>query len=238
PIAEAMRLVVAEQVAEGRSKEEIQAWFTARYGDEVLLDPPRRGAGWVLWLLPMGVLGGGAGVLVAGRRHRLLTFGAPAAVVAVLIAAWTLPGDRFEEAPPAGADEQVSAIPVLSAAAAESPGNLTLRLALARGLEDEGRFDDAAQEYAAAARLSPMEPGIRYRHAFALLRGGDQDRAEDVLTQSLDIDADHPATLLLLGSIRQQQDGADGTDLLHRFLQVAPDHPSAAEVRAWLEEED
>ena len=42
--AVAMRQVVTEQIAAGRSDAEIVDYFRARYGDWVLLDPPARGS--------------------------------------------------------------------------------------------------------------------------------------------------------------------------------------------------
>ncbi|MGY1833749.1 cytochrome c-type biogenesis protein CcmH [Blastococcus sp. SYSU DS0510] len=71
PAARGMRAVIAEQVAAGRSPEEIRAHFAARYGEWILLDPPREGVGWALVVLPGAALLGGAvavGVLVSRRR--------------------------------------------------------------------------------------------------------------------------------------------------------------------------
>ena len=50
-----------EQVVAGRSRDQITGYFAARYGDTVLLDPPRRGVNLLLWLGPLlaFVLGGG-----------------------------------------------------------------------------------------------------------------------------------------------------------------------------------
>ncbi len=67
--ATAMRQVVAEQVAAGRSDTEILGYFRARYGDWVLLDPPARGATLALWLVPLGTAAVGA-ALVAARVRR------------------------------------------------------------------------------------------------------------------------------------------------------------------------
>ena len=62
-----------EQVAAGQSDGQILGYFASRYGDTVLLDPPRRGAGLLLWLGPLAalLLGGGwlAGFLRRGRRE-------------------------------------------------------------------------------------------------------------------------------------------------------------------------
>lgn len=252
PIAEAMRLVVAEQVAEGRSVEEIQAWFAQRYGDDVLLDPPRRGAGWVLWLLPLAVLAVGATVLarrhVRGGVRRVLTVGLPIAVVAGLGAMWAAPDGEGRAitqngpggGPPTGSEvaAHTSPTPVLADAVAESPGNLSLRVALARSLEHEGQMDAAAHAYAAAVRLSPMDADLRYRQAFTLIRADQQAGAEEVLTEALQVDPDHPPSLLLLGTIRQEGGDQDGRHLLRQFLQVAPQHPMADRVRDWLGESE
>ncbi|WP_188964232.1 cytochrome c-type biogenesis protein [Deinococcus aquiradiocola] len=48
------------QVAAGRSDDQITTYFAQRYGDTVLLDPPRRGVNLLLWAGPVvaAVLGG------------------------------------------------------------------------------------------------------------------------------------------------------------------------------------
>lgn len=57
-----MRNQIQAQLQEGRSEAEILAFFQERYGDWVLLEPPRRGIHLVVWWLPgialaAGVLG-------------------------------------------------------------------------------------------------------------------------------------------------------------------------------------
>ncbi|WP_225232410.1 cytochrome c-type biogenesis protein [Klenkia terrae] len=66
--AVAMRATVSEQVDAGRSDQEIVAYFTARYGDWILLDPPAGGDTLLLWLIPLGVAAV-AGVVVLTRRR-------------------------------------------------------------------------------------------------------------------------------------------------------------------------
>lgn len=68
--ATAMRQVVVEQVAAGRSDTEIIDFFRARYGDWVLLDPPRRGSTLPLWLAPPVVTVLGVAVVFARARSR------------------------------------------------------------------------------------------------------------------------------------------------------------------------
>lgn len=66
--AVAMRATVDEQIEAGRSDPEIIAWFTERYGEWVLLDPPADGDTLPLWLIPLGVAAA-AVVLVLTRRR-------------------------------------------------------------------------------------------------------------------------------------------------------------------------
>lgn len=73
--AVAMRSRAAELVRLGYSDEQIFAFFTDRYGEWVLLEPPRHGWALTVWLAPLGALGlGGAFigwlVLAARRRER------------------------------------------------------------------------------------------------------------------------------------------------------------------------
>lgn len=70
-MAKDMQRKIRELVSEGASDEEIVAYFTARYGDWILLAPPKRGFTWAAWLLPFAVvLAGGIGLFVATRRWR------------------------------------------------------------------------------------------------------------------------------------------------------------------------
>jgi cytochrome c-type biogenesis protein CcmH len=58
-LAQQMRALIQEQLKEGKSPAEIRAFFVSKYGDWVLLAPPARGLGLLLWLLPFVALGGG-----------------------------------------------------------------------------------------------------------------------------------------------------------------------------------
>lgn len=68
-IARDLEVIIAEQVADGRSDDEVYAYFEARYGEAALMDPPLFGWGWVLWAGPLVLLIGGA-YAIAGRRRR------------------------------------------------------------------------------------------------------------------------------------------------------------------------
>ncbi|GAA1851424.1 cytochrome c-type biogenesis protein [Pseudonocardia alni] len=67
--AVAMRQVIEDQVAAGRSDDEIEAYFRARYGDWAVIDPPASGSTLLLWLLPAAATVAGAALLLT-RRSR------------------------------------------------------------------------------------------------------------------------------------------------------------------------
>ena len=62
-IAIEMRNQVQTQIEQGRTETEILAFFQERYGDWVLLEPPRRGVHLLVWWLPGIALAAGAGGL-------------------------------------------------------------------------------------------------------------------------------------------------------------------------------
>lgn len=62
-IAIEMRNQVQNQLEQGRSEAEILAFFQERYGDWVLLEPPRRGVHLLVWWLPGIALAAGVGGL-------------------------------------------------------------------------------------------------------------------------------------------------------------------------------
>lgn len=69
-LAQDMRRLIGEQLAAGRSEAQIVDYFRARYGDFVLMRPPRRGSGAPLWWAPLVILalaGGGAFVYLRRR---------------------------------------------------------------------------------------------------------------------------------------------------------------------------
>ena len=52
PLAQQMREVVRERLAQGQSAEEIRTYFLSRYGDYILMQPPKRGINWLIWIAP------------------------------------------------------------------------------------------------------------------------------------------------------------------------------------------
>ncbi|MFI9528551.1 cytochrome c-type biogenesis protein CcmH [Micromonospora rosaria] len=233
PIAVSMRQVIADQTAQGRSPDEIRRWFVARYGEEVLAQPPARGPGLLLWVVPaLALLGAGAAAARTMRARRparvspadrptrrrsrrpvwwLAAAGLVALVVAVAVAA-----DRL--APP-------------TVTPRTDPTAVALKLAY--DLEGQQRYDAAAQMYREALRDRP-DDGVRLRLAFALLRAADAAGAEQAAGQVLDHAPESPDGLLVLGLAQRITRPTVASATLRRFLAVAPAHPAAPEIRRLL----
>ncbi|MBW3640440.1 MAG: cytochrome c-type biogenesis protein CcmH [Actinobacteria bacterium] len=83
-LADGSRQIIEEQVAQGRSADQIRQYFVDRYGEYILLSPDPAGPGAAVWVLPAVVLAG-AGALVLrwqrrGRAGRLALVGPGAGV--------------------------------------------------------------------------------------------------------------------------------------------------------------
>ena len=72
-MASQMRAIIRERLAAGESPAEVQRYFVDRYGEWILLAPPRRGFNLLVWLLPLVAVALGlvtAGTLVWRWTHR------------------------------------------------------------------------------------------------------------------------------------------------------------------------
>jgi cytochrome c-type biogenesis protein CcmH len=68
-LAKEMRQVVREQLAAGRSSDEVKAYFVSKYGEWILLEPKAHGANLTVYLLPFVMLLGGAILIVIAVRR-------------------------------------------------------------------------------------------------------------------------------------------------------------------------
>lgn len=71
-----MRVIIDEQIADGRSDDQIRDFFVAAYGDWIITDPPPRGRTLILWALPVAMLG--IGIVVVLSRVRTVAQRRPA----------------------------------------------------------------------------------------------------------------------------------------------------------------
>jgi len=113
PLAGQMRHQIAEQLAAGRSADQVRQGFIAAYGDSVLMSPPRTGLGQTAYLLP------------------LLVFGVALAVAAVQLGRWRrvpAPGDGVQ---PGSASAEPDGL--------DGSDRRTVERALMRLREEEGR---------------------------------------------------------------------------------------------------
>jgi cytochrome c-type biogenesis protein CcmH len=66
-----LRHLVRQQMAEGKSDDQIKTYLVARYGNFILMQPPMEPNTYVLWLAPFAVLiGAGVVAIVVIRRAR------------------------------------------------------------------------------------------------------------------------------------------------------------------------
>jgi len=59
---------IADLLASGMTQEEVLDWYIARYGEEVLQEPPKHGVGLYVWILPVIGFLAGAGWLAYGLK--------------------------------------------------------------------------------------------------------------------------------------------------------------------------
>ena len=68
-LAQSMRAVVRDQLAQGKTPDDVKAYFVSKYGEWILLAPEPRGFNLVAYAVPFFVvLAGGALVVIAVRR--------------------------------------------------------------------------------------------------------------------------------------------------------------------------
>lgn len=96
PLAQDLRGQVREQLAAGRSDDQILDYLVARYGDFVLYEPPLRASTLLLWAGPLALLVAGLGWL-----------------------GWRLRRRQHESPPPLTPDQQARARALLDAASRE-----------------------------------------------------------------------------------------------------------------------
>ena len=58
-MARQMRAIVRERLTAGESPADVQRFFVERYGEWILLAPPRRGFNLLVWFLPLVAVGAG-----------------------------------------------------------------------------------------------------------------------------------------------------------------------------------
>jgi cytochrome c-type biogenesis protein CcmH len=68
-LANEMRTLIREQLQQGKTSAEVLDYFTQRYGEWILLAPPKHGFNLVIWVLPFVLLPIGAAAVYVGARR-------------------------------------------------------------------------------------------------------------------------------------------------------------------------
>lgn len=284
-MAQGMRVVVGDQLAQGRTPAQVRSWFAERYGDGILLDPPWRGMGLVAGALPLLVLGAGAGMFAVTRRratratraadpdddgalraaavettsprrnraHRRPRWTWVAAGVLVPLALLAVRGAADDRSAAPGlvaavdtassapaptaaktADPTEAQVAGLEQAARTHPGDADAWLAVATAHEQHGDYADSVSAYQRALALRPDTASLEIRLAVVSLKASRPADADRLATQVLARTPGNPTALLVLGLAQRAQRAPDADATLRRFLQLAPQHPAAAQVRALL----
>ena len=69
-LARDLRVLVRERLMMGDSNADVLGFVTRRYGDFVLLKPPVKSTTYLLWGVPVALMGLGLGILIAMMRRR------------------------------------------------------------------------------------------------------------------------------------------------------------------------
>ncbi len=67
-LSQQMRAVVKDQLREGKTPDEVKAYFISKYGEWILLEPPAHGINIFVYALPLLVIAAGLGVIVVAVR--------------------------------------------------------------------------------------------------------------------------------------------------------------------------
>jgi cytochrome c-type biogenesis protein CcmH len=67
--ANQMRQIIRERLAAGESPEQVRAYFVQKYGQWILLSPPKEGFNLLVWVVPFAALGAGLVLVVVVLRR-------------------------------------------------------------------------------------------------------------------------------------------------------------------------
>jgi cytochrome c-type biogenesis protein CcmH len=262
--AVAMRTRAEQLVREGYTDAQIRAWFVDRYGEWVLLEPPREGRHWIVWLGPLLVLAVGAGVVVrrvrssgiapadadpepdlpanptAGPGEAALpvrTRSWPVLMALALVALALVAGvASLPEAPPIPSPSPHAVSPHASTAAAD-PADLPTLNARAYASILEGDLPEAMALVERARQMAPDDPDVQINVCALRIAVGMLDRAESGIDAVLAAHPDHLRARLWKGVIQGQRGDAEGArQAWHDVIARDPDGTEGKQARAFLAE--
>ena len=256
-----MRALVGEQLADGASDDEVRAFFVARYGRWILLDPPLSGPDVALWLAPIVVVSAGVTLVVLRARRRgrvrpsrrwavapvasasrlstLVVAGGMALALAVPIAAAVGPRMAGSQISGGSSPQNAPSIEDLEAFVRAHPQDVGALVALGDALLAANRAGDAATRYQAALEVDPNNVPALLGVGTILLAAGRPEAAGPAFDRVLEIVPDQPDALLDRAVARLRLAGSPTADVrrdVERFLAVAsPGDPRRAMASGLLQ---
>ena len=250
-VARDLEVVIGEQVAAGKTDDEIFDFFAARYGESLLLDPPLLGWGWALWVLPLIALGVGVFGISRRKRRSMSTVVAPAsdleaAGVEQQLVHVALDQREVAEQQAIGEIDRDTALGLTSALDAEAS---TLREALARGEDRHEAGQGTRRNNRVLAGVGLLVAGAIAVGATLVVtsdNGGDggvvdappidlasitSDRLEEVIADNPDI---VPMRLLLAQMLTEELELLRAAQHLGEVLQRDENHPEALALLGWI----
>lgn len=232
PMAGSMREIIDDQIAAGRSDEQIQAHFVDLYSDWVLLQPPASGGGWLIWAVPALVaVVGLVLVLVLAGRLRLPRFAGWGAVVVglgmvIVLSLQVNTGDR-------ATDGLITGSAPAAADADRGDGSSGPTSAAPDGEAARRRVEELRTK----VQADPDNTGLRLSLAAEALTTG---QSKVVQTNSQAVLEDEPRNVdaLLLRSLSVTgEDDSEGVQAVRQYLDVAPqEHPGRRAVESLAEQ--
>jgi cytochrome c-type biogenesis protein CcmH/NrfG len=180
----------------------------------------------------MGVAGVFFGILVGwivGSQQ------APARVPTAAPQAAASQGAQASNPTPPPLDE--SRASAMKTTAQQNPNDAVTRVQLGNMYFDAGRFQEAAQWYEAALKITPKDVNVSTDLGIAYYYMNDADRALAQFERSLQIDPSHAKTMLNVGIVRAfgKQDLKGAADAWEKVMAMAPNSEEARAAKQALD---
>jgi cytochrome c-type biogenesis protein CcmH/NrfG len=137
-------------------------------------------------------------------------------------------------APPPLDESRASA---MKTTAQQNPNDAVTRVQLGNMYFDAGRFQEAAQWYEAALKITPKDVNVSTDLGISYYYMNDADRALAQFDRSLQIDPSHAKTMLNVGIVRAfgKQDLKGAADAWEKVIAMAPNSEEARAAKQALD---
>lgn len=144
------------------------------------------------------------------------------------------PAQASNPAPPPLDESRASA---MRTTAQQNPNDAVTRVQLGNMYFDAGRFQEAAQWYEAALKITPKDVNVSTDLGIAYYYMNDADRALAQFDRSLEIDPSHAKTMLNVGIVRAfgKQDLKGAAEAWGKVITMAPNSEEARAAKQALD---